>query len=357
MRILLLTRYSRMGASSRLRCLQYIPYLASQGVEVVPLSLFNDAYLDHLYKSGRRRISNVLWCYWNRVSALLSQKQYDILWIQYELFPWLPNWIERLALSARIPYVVDYDDAMFHAYNLNTKFAVRLLLKKKIEKIMRHANVVVAGNKYLAHHASQSGARRVELFPTVIDLDRYHTNMRTSGDRLVIGWIGSPKTSKYLDIIKPALHRFAKDREVLLSLVGAGSIQFENIKVKRSPWSEESEVQFINDFDIGIMPLCDTPWEQGKCGYKLIQYMACAKPVVASPVGANNELVRDGSNGFLAGSTQEWIQAFSTLHDNPELRSQMGRSGQKQVRDEYCLQVTGPKLLSIFESIRGCNRR
>ena len=349
MRILLLTRYSRMGASSRLRCLQYIPFLASHDVEVVPVPLFNDEYLENLYRFGRRNIKNVIWCYLNRVRTILTQRKYDLLWIQYELFPWLPDWIEQFALCKKIPYVVDFDDAMFHSYNLSANVLVRTLLQNKIENIMRRASVVVAGNKYLARHASMSGARRVEIIPTVIDLDRYQTNEHLDDGRLTIGWIGSPKTAHYLDLIKPALRQFGNNRDVLLSVVGIDAIEFGKIKVQCYPWSEASEVRYINGFDIGIMPLLNTPWEQGKCGYKLIQYMACAKPVVASAVGANKEIVRQGLNGFLADSIQEWIRAFSTLHANVELRKQMGQTGRQRVRDEYCLQVTGPKLLSIFE--------
>lgn len=352
MRILLLTRYSRMGASSRLRCLQYIPYLATHDVEVVPAPLFNEEYLENLYRSGRRKIQNVLWCYLNRVRALLTQRKFDILWIQYELFPWLPDWIEQFVLFKGIPYVVDFDDAMFDAYNLSANFVVRTLLQGKIENIMRRASVVVAGNKYLARHAYMSGARRVEIIPTVIDLDRYQSKVHIKNGRLNIGWIGSPKTAHYLELIKPALCQYGETRDVLLSAVGIDAIEFGNIKVQCYPWSEASEVRHINAFDIGVMPLFNTPWEQGKCGYKLIQYMACAKPVVASAVGANKEIVRQGINGFLADSTHEWIKAFSTLHDNVELRKMMGQSGQQSVRDEYCLQVTGPKLLSVFESVR-----
>jgi hypothetical protein len=104
MRVLLLNRYSRMGASSRLRCLQYLPYLAAQGIEVDALPLFNDRYLETLYRFGKRESANVLGCYLQRVCALLTIRKYDLLWIQYEIFPWLPEWIEKILYFLRMPY-------------------------------------------------------------------------------------------------------------------------------------------------------------------------------------------------------------------------------------------------------------
>jgi glycosyltransferase involved in cell wall biosynthesis len=354
MRVLLLNRYSRMGASSRLRCLQYLPYLAAHGIEVDALPLFNDRYLETLYQFGKRESANVLGCYLQRVCALLTIRKYDLLWIQYEIFPWLPEWIEKILYFFRVPFVVDYDDAIFHSYNLNPRPIVRTLLGNKIERIMRRASAVIAGNRYIARRAYLSGAQKVAYLPTAIDLNRYQMENRRTNGELVIGWIGSPKTAKYLDTIKPALNHCANLKNTSLSLVGSGPVELNNIPINYYPWSEESEVQLINDYDIGIMPLSDTPWEKGKCGYKLIQYMASGKPVVASAVGANKEIVEHGINGFLAGTTEEWIKAFSILHDNALLRKKMGESGRRKVRDKYCLQVTGPKLLSVLKSVRDC---
>lgn len=352
MKVLLLCRYDRSGASSRLRCLQYIPYLSSQGIKIEVLSLFNDEYLKNLYKTGKKNIVNVLHCYAKRARILLKLKKFDLIWVEYELFPWLPDLFEKLIRIVDIPYIVDYDDAIFHRYNLNSYKIARFLLKNKIENIMRRANVVIAGNNYIANHAIAAGANRVEIIPTVIDLNRYKICERSYSEDFVIGWIGSPKTTIYLELIKPVINRIKKTSNIYLSLVGSGRIHFKNIKVKYHSWSEESEVHLINMFDIGIMPLLDSPWEKGKCGYKLIQYMACGKPVVASSVGTNKAIVENGINGFLTKTVEEWENAITILRYNPDLRREMGEAGRKKVIDHYCLQVTGPKLLSIFKSIR-----
>ena len=160
-------------------------------------------------------------------------------------------------------------------------------------------------------------------------------------------------TAKYLNFIKPAIIRFFKEGNSSLSLVGSGHVALGELPVKIIPWSKETEVADIQDFDVGIMPLPDSPWERGKCGYKLIQYMACGKPVIASPVGANIAIVEHGVNGFLTKSADEWLEALTVLRDDPDLSKKMGKEGRKIVEKRYCLQVTAPRLLSIFQSVWG----
>ena len=148
-------------------------------------------------------------------------------------------------------------------------------------------------------------------------------------------------------MIAPTIEAFGAG----LRIVGArpdaareGALAFE-------PWSEAAEVSLIQTFDIGIMPLTDTPWARGKCGYKLIQYMACGLPVIASPVGVNSDIVEHGVNGFLADTEEEWAQAISTLLSDRELRHRMGAAGRKKVEAEYSLQVWGPKVAAMIRDV------
>ena len=112
-----------------------------------------------------------------------------------------------------------------------------------------------------------------------------------------------------------------------------------------------TEVTSVHRFDVGVMPLPDEPWALGKCAYKLIQYMACGLPVVASPVGMNREVVRHGVNGFLATTATEWEEALSLLASDAELRHRMGQEGRRLVEQQYCLQVTGPRVASLFRNL------
>lgn len=351
MRVLLLTRYSRAAASSRLRALQYLPWLETAGVEVVSLPLLGDGYVQKLYREGSGWSASVLSAYWQRFQALLSARQFDLLWIEKELFPWFPALAETLLGACRIPYVVDYDDALFHRYDLHPNFWVRTLLAGKIDRVMRHAALVVAGNEYIAARARQAGARRVEILPTSVDLTRYALDSSPGEGPFTIGWIGTPVTAKYLCLVEALLAGLSRESGVRLVIVGSGEAALAGVAAERRAWREESEAADIRQFDVGIMPLPDEPWERGKCGYKLIQYMACGKPVVASPVGVNRDIVVPGENGFLATSPGEWLAALRQLRADPQLRQRMGLAGRAEVERSYSLQVNAPKLLHWLREV------
>jgi glycosyltransferase involved in cell wall biosynthesis len=246
---------------------------------------------------------------------------------------------------------VDYDDAIFHQYDLHPNPLVRTMLQKKIDTVMRHAALVIVGNDYLAERASEAGARWVEILPTVIDIERYTISGKRQNNGFNIGWIGTPMTAKYLYRIKDALVRICLEEKAQLLLVGLEKIDIEGVPVKTFQWSEEKEVELIQMFDVGIMPLPDNPWERGKCGYKLIQYMACSLPVIASPVGANRKIVDDGINGYLASTETEWLESFHRLQQDKRLRTEMGKAGRAKVESKYCLQVTAPRLAELLDKV------
>lgn len=351
MKILVLTKYGRMGASSRVRCHQYLPYLRDKGFQFTVAPLLDDRYITELYAEGRRRSGRVCLAYVHRVWSLLTSRGYAALWIEKELLPWMPYWVESLLTPLRIPYIVDYDDATFHAYDLHPNRVVRSLLGRKIDAVIQQAALVTVGNRYLEERAVRAGARRVEYVPTAIDLDRYAVGRRDCSSVFTIGWIGTPITVRYVSLIHSALSEVCRRAPSRVVLVGVDRMNLRGVPTEVLPWSEESEVASIQSFDVGIMPLPDKPWERGKCGYKLIQYMGCGKAVVASPVGVNLAIVEDGVNGFLASSPDEWVHALSSLRDNPDLRVQMGHEGRRKVEEEYCTQIVAPRLASLLRSL------
>jgi len=350
MRVVLLSRYDRLAASSRVRSYQYIPYLRELGIAVESRPLFDDRYIERLYRGRRRLVMPILAGYVRRLWDLITASRSDLLWIEYELFPWLPAWFERALARLGVPYVVDYDDAIFHRYDSHRAALVRGVLGRKIDQVMQGARVVLAGNEYLAERARRAGAARVEWIPTVVDLNRYQVPTPHHDRPYTVGWIGSPLTAPYLQLIRDALAQVCRDDGVHLTLVGSGPVSLDHVAVDVRPWSESSEVQELQQFDVGIMPLRDEPWERGKCGYKLIQYMACGRPVVASPVGTSSQIVEHGINGFLATAASEWVQALRALRD-PELRARLGAAGRAKVERDYCVQVTAPRLAALFHSI------
>lgn len=353
MRVLLLSRYGRLGASSRLRYFQYLPFLTESGIDVVTAPFFNATYIKSIVNAKKKNQAfSILISYGLRLWNLIRHRSIDLIWIEYETFPWFPFFIEKLLWKSEVPIVVDYDDAIFHKYDLSNKHFVRMFLGKKIARIMRHARTVLVGNPYLKEYALSVGSKDVVYLPTVIDINRYIFDAPFIDDTFKVGWIGSPTTSKYLNPIQPVMEKLNEEGVINVIIIGGGDFYMGGVPNRLIKWSEDTEVAAISEFDVGIMPLPDNPWEKGKCGYKLIQYMACGKPVVASPVGANKEIVDHGVNGFLAESKDEWLMALTTLRDNPDLRTKMGKAGRKKVEKKYSLQTTAPELISVFKKLQ-----
>ncbi len=348
MKVLLLSRNGHLGASSRIRFYQYLPYLKVAGIDVEVAPLLPDEYLRRLYVGNRVSMISIVLAYLDRLRCLLKSRSFDLLWIEYELFPWWPAWIEETISRLGVRYVVEYDDAIFDRYEHCSRGLVHSLLRSKIDVVMRNAVLVIVGNEYLGRYAGHVGAKRVECVPTVVDSRRYRTERIGDDGAFTVGWIGTPGTVRYLNGVLPALTEICSKGRVRLVLVGSGKADLGGLPYVMRPWSEQTEISEIQRFDVGIGPLDDGPWERGKCGYKLIQYMGCGRPVVASPVGVNARIVEDGATGFLVRTTAEWVQAINVLRENPSLRAQMGASGRRKVENQYCLEVTAPRLISLL---------
>ena len=334
--------------------MQYIPTLERAGFDVEVASLFDKHYLDALY-SGQRAKMPMIRSFGRRIKALCRTGNFDLIWLEKEALPWLPAVIERTLMSSRTPVVVDYDDAIFHRYDQSRNGAIRWLLGDKIDRVMSNSVLVTAGNDYLGQRARGAGARQIEIVPTVVDLEAYQVAPAvTEQSSLRVGWIGTPQTWQELaqpthSLLKPVL----ENHGATFRAIGAALEPRSGEHLEILPWTEAREVELIQTMDIGVMPLPDTPWTRGKCGYKLIQYMACGLPVVASPVGVNSEIVEHGVNGFLASTDAEWRKAITTLLQDPDLRRNMGVAGRQKVEREYSLQVWAPKLsISLRDVVR-----
>lgn len=347
--ILILSRYTQLGASSRLRLLQYVPHLESLGAQVTVAPMFEDAYLENLYRTGgNQRLGLVAKSYWRRVCDVIELKKYSVVWVEKEVFPFLPGVFESLLVKSAVPYVVDYDDAIFHNYDLHSSRAVRFLLGSKLKSLLSGAAAVTAGNAYLADYARQHGAHNVHIIPTVVDVSRYRHTPEPADETFRIGWIGSPSTAQYLSVVLETLRRVAQARKIVLVTIGAVSLDLPRVPLERHAWSLDAEAKLLESIHVGIMPLRDSPWERGKCGYKLIQYMASGRPVVASPVGVNAEIVTPDV-GILAGEDNAWFDTLIKLANQPELRQRLGKAARARVEHTFALHVTAPKIAGILE--------
>lgn len=352
MKALMVTRYDGSGASSRLRHMQYADALRAAGIEGHLAPFLESPYLSRLY-SGQSTLPQVLAAYGRRIGQLWQAGEVDVLWLEKEALPWLPWILEHAMLPKGVPLVVDYDDAVFHNYDLHRSPFVRRFMGRKLDKLMASAALVTAGNPYLAERARAAGATKVEIVPTVVDLSAYTPTPESEREgRTTIGWIGTPSTwAEYMQPMMPLLAKTAQETGARILAVGAGRAATAHPLLDNLPWSEDAEVSHIHAMTIGIMPLSDTPWARGKCGYKLIQYMACGIPVIASPVGVNADIVEHGVNGFLATTEAEWREAIENLLRDPDLRRRMGAAGRRKAEEQYALQVWGPRVANMLHEV------
>jgi glycosyltransferase involved in cell wall biosynthesis len=355
LKLAVFTRYDELGASSRTRFYAYEHRFAEAGIACSYFPFLDHDYLSSLYSQRKTARSYLPRRLMTRSADLSRLGQFDAAWVESEFFPYVPALVERALGTTRIPIVADYDDATFHKYDLNPSRMVRTLVGRKIDIVMRRATAVTAGNTYLAAHARAAGARQILCVPTPVALPApasAPTVERAPAAPIRIGWIGTPITAPYLGLVRDALLHVASARRVEIVVIGSATSPLQGLPVSYLDWSVASEPAAIASLDIGIMPLDDTPWSRGKCAYKLLQYMAAAKPVVASPVGMNRDVVAEGTTGFLPHSTQAWAEALIRLVDDAGLRARMGAEGRRVVAERFTYDIVAPRLIDLFKSLR-----
>lgn len=350
-RLLLLPRYSRDGASSRQRFFQFLPDLERAGFACTVSPFFGPHHVKWRFGTERwRHVPNVASCYLRRLRVLRASRRFDLVFVQMEFLPWVPWVLERLGIPRHVPYVCDYDDAWFYRYDGHHNPMVRVALGRKIGRIVAAARGVTVGSEFLASFARRFNDA-VDWLPTSIDLDLYPEvpPSRPIDQPFTIGWIGSPSTACYLASLLPTLRAFCEQRRAKVVIIGAGPMGLQDPCFSQVPWAESTEVKELSRIDVGIMPVPDLPFSRGKCAFKLIQYMGCWKPVIASPVGENTRVVRHGVNGFLAESDSEWTQALERLFASPDLARAMGREGRMRVAASYSRRGAAARLVDVLE--------
>lgn len=345
MRILFLPRYGPQGASSRYRIWQYVPLFERAGHEVEVQSLLENGYLEELYRTGRRGWRWLARGYAKRLRDGLRARHFDAVICEQELLPGWPSFAELFFERGSRRFFVDYDDAAY------TRYARWPMFRQKIARVMAGAETVVVGNEHLAEYAQQF-ARRVCVIPTVVDLSRYPNRKEAgSSDGVRVAWIGTPMTARLLKPLMPLMEKLQKEHaELSFRFIGAGEGFLRNgLRAEVVSWSQREETKLLAECDIGIMPLPDDEFMRGKCGLKLIQYMASGLPVVASPVGVNREIVEEGKNGFLASTDDEWAERLDQLICDSKLRKSLGQAGREKVAAGYSLDHGFCKWQEILE--------
>ena len=281
-----------------------------------------------------------------RFQQLLGSHRYDVVFVQKAIMTASVRGFAALLRARAKRIVYDFDDAV----HLSPPHPLRSVWKNiedraQIGKLIAKADRVLAGNAWLASEAEALGAR-TELFPTVVDTDRFVPS-KNAGDTYRIGWIGNASTTVCLEPVREALSNL---KNASVSLIGADAERVRISGAEVVPWRLESEVDALQRFSVGIMPLLESEWMKGKCALKALQYMACGTPCVATPFGAALDLIRHDENGLLADGPEEWRAAFERLRD-PALRKRIGQAGRKTVEERYSLRLAAPRMLFILESV------
>ncbi|RMG58027.1 MAG: glycosyltransferase [Deltaproteobacteria bacterium] len=341
MKVICLAKTGPKGPASRYRIYQYIPHLRERGMDVEVLPAFPDRYVDLAGSpaagASAQRSLLVIAGFLRRLGHFARAMRADLVVIEREFFPAFPPLFEMLLRVFRRGYILEFDDAIFLSFGRRMKYPVTVKMARR----------VIVGNEYLARYARQFNDR-VEVVPTVVDSSRYvpREDYRLSSPPR-IGWVGLPYNFPHLRMVSPALKKVCEKWEARL-VVFSGRSPDLPLPVEFVPWSEEREPEVISSFDAGIMPLADTPFARGKCGLKILQYMAAGVPVVASPVGVNRDIISDGVNGFLAASHREWEEKISILLSDENLRERMGREGRKTVEERFDLSLWKDEVARIY---------
>ena len=334
--------------AGRFRIGQYVPYFRQAGWDVAlrprrPAQPWVTPWKNPLLQAAHRRVGGLVRRI-NRLRDIDAAARFDAVFLNRDLLEGRYVYEERL--FRHNPRVVfDFDDAIF--------------LGKKadhIGRICERAAWVTVGNEYLAAFARQF-TPRVTVIPTVIDTRLYHVgpdHARATPGTVRIGWLGSSQS--IAQTLYPHVEMVAElQRELGFEFVIVSKPRPEpprhGLRWTYVEWSPLVETQIANHFDVGIMPLIDEPFQRGKCGCKLLQYMAAGLPAVASPVGINEELVGGGERGFAASEPTEWRRALAALMDDAGLRNRLGREGRQFVAEHYSVDRWFPELLSVIEQV------
>jgi glycosyltransferase involved in cell wall biosynthesis len=289
--------------------------------------------------------------WWSRLRLFHWLRGADVL-LQRTLLPrWQLAWLRRSARTL----LFDFDDAVF----LRDSYAAKGLHHP--ERLCRFAatarvcDAVVAGNEFLREQAARwTDAARVHVIPTCVSPGRYplaRHERQGAGVRLV--WVGSSSTLKGLERAAPLLEQIGRQVPGLqLQVVCDRALHLSHLAISFRPWDEANEAADLADADLGISWLPDDDWSRGKCGLKVLQYMAAGLPVVANPVGVQAEMVTPGQTGFLARTPAQWVDAVSRLAQDPDLRKKMGRAGRRRVETAFSVEVGAARWLSLLQRLR-----
>ncbi len=355
MRILFLVPYPPGKApSQRFRFEQYLSILEANGHQYRLVSFLDDATWAILYKPGHAlaKAWGILKGFGRRLGHVLAATRYDFVFVHREAAPLGPpvvEWLLTKVLRKRVIY--DFDDAIWIPNTSEAnRVAAGLKFHHKVESICRWAYRNSCGNAYLAAYARQFNPS-VVINPTTIDTEHLHNQVRDqlAPGTLVIGWTGTHSTLKYLEPLIPVLAQLEEDGlEFEFRVISNQAPDLPLRSLRFVPWRKETEMADLLTFHVGLMPLQDDPWAQGKCAFKALQYMALGIPALVSPVGMNTEVVQDDVNGYVCREPADWRLRLQQLLTNASHRQALGQAARATIEQRYSVHANTPNFLHLF---------
>lgn len=358
--VLFIPSATRLSPATRYRVYQYLPYLKQAGIPYRVFPINEEKTTKDMVNSPNfgkfRKLGHYLQLSLEKLVrfwvVLYFASKYKVLFLQRTTFPF---GLEKIMKRINKNIIFDIDDAIFLPDTKDEGLFYRLkryFKTREIPAILKTAKWVVVENQYIKTYV-QNYCRNISLIAGPIDTERIPVrSYKNFGESPVtIGWIGSPSTALYLKILDSVFAELSRKYRIKLKLVGAGKYQLEAVEVINKDWSEDTEIAHLSSFDIGVMPMPDDEWSRGKLGVKMLQYMSVGVPAVVSYTQTNEEVIKDGVNGFLVSNEEEWLEKLSILIENPGLRKDLGLKGRKAIEEKYSIKVNAPRLLEILQSV------
>jgi glycosyltransferase involved in cell wall biosynthesis len=353
MKVLCVVPYPTEAPSNRLRVEQYFPYLREHGITPILRPFMTSLFYNIRYSPGdlSRKVASFGMSTLSRLSDVARASRADVILVHREAFPFGGPFFEEAMAKTNVPIVFDFDDAIYLPNSADAnRFVTYLKRPHKTARAIELSSWVIAGNENLKSYASRYNSN-ITVIPTPVDTEYFAPRSEEpKDDRVVIGWIGSNTTAPYLRMLVRALDQITeKYPNVVVRVVGGSYVPpiVHNLEVKR--WDLDQELDELHGFDIGIMPMPDTEWTRGKCGFKALLYMSVGIPPVCSPVGVTTDILQDGYNGLLATTTEEWVDRLSMLIEDVPLRRKMGEAGRQWVLEKFSLQAQAPRFLDVLQ--------
>ena len=338
--------------SQRFRFEQYLTFLEENGFKIEIHPFLNESTWKTLYREGNvwKKIIGITGSFYRRFLLLFQLRRANHIFIHREaaqLGPPIFEWI--IAKVLRRKYIYDFDDAIWlpNYSETNARFQ-RLKSYWKVNYCMKWAEKITAGNAYLANYALQYNPT-VQIIPTTIDTIHHHNRKcNQSTEKPTIGWTGTHTTMHYLDEIVPIIRDLENHFSFDFLIISNEPPSFELASLKFIKWTKETEIEDLAKITIGIMPLKQDIWSEGKCGFKGLQYMALEIATILAPIGVNKTIIEDSKNGFLAANPEEWKEKLTLLLENEVLRMRLGKEGKRTIDERFSVVANQEKYLKLF---------